>query len=110
MKEGATAAFLKDKTLRRGDIVVLEDGARVFTGSADKPHVLKDFESIGRSDFIDRHTRTKLMAMMVPVGAMTVAEARKRIELSKALPTIESTPVHVQASAMRIIYPWTTAP
>jgi hypothetical protein len=110
MKDGAAAAFLQDKTLRPGDIVVLQDGARVFTGSADKPHSVKDFASIGRSDFIDRHTRTKLTAMMVPVGAMTPEEARKRMELSKALPSDVSTPVQVQASAMRIIYPWTTSP
>jgi hypothetical protein len=89
---------------------VLQDGARVFTGSPDKPHAIKDFASIGRSDFIDRHTRTKLTAMMVPTGAMTAAEARKRMEQSKALPSAASTPVQVQAAAMRIIYPWSTAP
>jgi hypothetical protein len=110
MKDGAAAALLQDKTLRPGDIVVLQDGARVFTGSPDKPHSVKDFESIGRSDFIDRHTRTKLTAMMVPIGAMTAAEARKRMEQSKAPPSVASTPVQVQASAMRIIYPWSTAP
>jgi hypothetical protein len=110
MKDGAAQAFLKDKTLRPGDIVVLQDGARVFTGSPDKPHAIKDFASIGRSDFIDRHTRTKLTAMMVPTGAMTAAEARKRMEQSKALPSAASTPVQVQAAAMRIIYPWSTAP
>ena len=67
MKDGAAAALLQDKTLRPGDIVVLQDGARVFTGSPDKPHALRDFESIGRSDFIDRHTRMRLTAMLVPV-------------------------------------------
>ena len=110
MKDGPAAAFLQDKTLQPGDIVVLQDGARVFTGSADKPRSVKDFEGIGRSDFIDRHTRTKLTAMMVPVGAMTVAEARKRMESASALPSVASTPVQVQASAMRIIYPWNAAP
>jgi len=110
MKDGAAQAFLKDKTLRPGDIVVLQDGARVFTGSPDKPHSVKDFASIGRSDFIDRHTRTKLAAMMVPIGAMTADEARKRMAQSTTLPSVASTPVQVQASAMRIIYPWSTAP
>lgn len=110
LKDGPAAAFLQDKTLRPGDIVVLQDGALVFTGSPDKPHSIKDFASIGRSDFIDRHTRTKLTAMMVPVGAMTSAEARKRMELSKSLPSVASSPVQVQASAMRVIYPWTTVP
>ena len=110
LKDGPAAAFLEDKTLRPGDIVVLQDGARVFTGSADKPHSVKDFESIGRSDFIDRHTRTRLAAMLVPVGAMTPAEARKRMELSRTLPSVADTPVQVQVSAMRVIYPWTSAP
>lgn len=110
MKDGAAQAFLKDKTLRPGDIVVLQDGARVFTGSPDKPHALKVFESIGRSEFIDRHTRTKLAAMLVPVGAMTAAEARKRMEQTKTLPPVTGTPVQVQASAMRIIYPWNSTP
>jgi len=110
MKDGAAQAFLKDKTLQPGDIVVLQDGARVFTGSPDKPHSVKDFESIGRSDFIDRHTRTKLAAMLVPIGAMTAAEARKRMEQGRTLLSVASTPVQVQASAMWIIYPWTTSP
>jgi hypothetical protein len=110
MKDGAAAALLQDKTLRPGDIVVLQDGARVFTGSPDKPHSVKDFESIGRSDFIDRHTRTKLTAMLVPAGAVTLAEARKQLELSKMLPSVTSTPVQVQASAIRVIYPWNSAP
>ena len=110
MKDGPAAAFLQDKTLRPGDIVVLQDGARVFTGSADKPHSVKDFESIGRSDFIDRHTRTQLTAMLIPAGATTLAEARKRMEQVQVLPSAASTPVQVQASAMRVIYPWNAAP
>ena len=106
MSDGPAAAFLKDKTLRPGDIVVLKDGARVFTGNPDKPHSIKDFEGIGRSDFIDRRTRHLLTAMMVPVGAMTVAEARKRmLEPNKGLPSLATTPVQLQPSSMRVIYP-----
>ena len=110
MKDGPAAAFLQDKTLRPGDIVVLQDGARVFTGTPDKPHSIKDFESIGRSDFINRHTRTQLTAMLVPAGPLAGAEARKRMEQTKALPSVASTPVQVQASAMRVIYPWSSTP
>ena len=53
MKDGAAQAFLKDKTLRPGDIVVLQDGARVFTGSPDKPHAIKDF-AVRRQHLWDR--------------------------------------------------------
>ncbi|KQP53705.1 hypothetical protein ASF39_19780 [Methylobacterium sp. Leaf108] len=106
MTDGPAAAFLKDKTLRPGDIVVLKDGARVFTGKPDKPHSIKDFENIGRSDFIDRRTRHLLTAMMVPVGAMTVAEVRKRmLESNKGLPSLVTTPVQLQTSSIRVIYP-----
>ena len=110
MKDGPASVFLRDQTLRPGDIVVLKDGARVFTGSPDKPHAIKDFESIGRSDFIDRHTRTKVMAMLAPAGAVSLADARKQVEISKVLPTAVTSPVQVQASAVRVVYPWKAAP
>jgi hypothetical protein len=110
MKDGPAAAFLQDKTLHPGDIVVLQDGARVFTGSPDKPHSVKDFASIGRSDFIDRHTRTTLTAMLLPAGAMTLADARQKMAQASVVPSIASTPVQVQATAMRIIYPWNPTP
>ena len=110
MSDGPAAAFLKDKTLQPGDIVVLKDGARVFTGNPDKPHSIKDFESIGRSDFIDRRTRHLLTAMMVPVGAMTAEEAHKRKVPSKELPVLASTPVQMQTAGMRVVYPWISNP
>ena len=105
LTDGAAAAFLKDKTLQPGDIVVLKDGARVFAGNPDKPHSVKDFESIGRSDFIDRRTRHLLTAMMLPVGAITAEEARKRTALITALPSLAGTSVPLQIAGMRIIYP-----
>lgn len=110
MSDGPAAAFLRDKTLQPGDIVVLKDGARVFTGNPDKPHSIRDFESIGRSDFIDRRTRHLLTAMMVPVGAMTVAEARKRLVPNNGFPSLVGTPEQLQATSMRVIYPWVPAP
>lgn len=108
MKAGATAALLKDETLRPGDIVILKDGARVFTGRPDKRHTLSDFDSITGSSFIDRQTRTLLAAMLLPVGALPASEARKIVaRMKQSLPA--AAPVQVEASMMRVIYPWKRA-
>jgi hypothetical protein len=109
MSAGAAAAFLKDPTLRPGDIVVLNDGAKVFTGNPDRPHAARDFESIGRSAFIDRHTRSLLSAMVMPVGAIPAAEARRMAARARKVPLIATMPVPVETASMRIIAPWTVA-
>lgn len=114
LKAGPAAAFMKDETLRPGDIVVLKEGMKVFVGRPDGRHVAADFENIGRSDFVDRHTRLKLAAMTMPIGAMPAAEARKAMARVRIMPASDSAaatgPAQVQASAMRVINPWTTAP
>lgn len=109
MKDGAAAAFLKDPTLRPGDIVVMNDGAKVFTGNPDKPHAARDFESIGRSAFIDRHTRSQLSAMVMPVGAIPAAEARRIAARARKVPLITTLSAPVETASMRIIAPWTVA-
>lgn len=109
MSAGAAAAFMKDPTLRPGDIVVLKDGVKVFTGDPDKRHAARDFESIGRSAFIDRHTRTLLSAMVMPAGAIPAAEAwRMTVQARKVLPTAVA-PVQAETASMRIISPWIVA-
>jgi hypothetical protein len=110
MSKGAAAALLKDPTLRPGDIVVLKDGTRVFTGQPDKLHSVKDFESIGRSEFVDRRTRALLSAMVVPIGAMTPAEAKKQMAVLKAVPSLIAAPAPLQTAGMRVIYPGPTNP
>ncbi len=60
MKGGATAALLKDETLRPGDIVVLNAGARVFTGNPDKRHAIRDFEPVQNSRLVSKGTRKVL--------------------------------------------------
>jgi hypothetical protein len=109
MSAGAAAAFMKDPTLRPGDIVVLKDGVKVFTGEPDKHHAARDFESIGRSAFVDRHTRSLLSAMVMPVGAMPAAEARRIAARARNIPLITTMPVPVETASMRIIAPWTVA-
>lgn len=110
MKAGPTAAFMKDETLRPGDIVVMKDGPKVFVGKPDDRHTARDFESVGRSDFIDRRTRNQLAAMMLPVGAMPADQARRLMsQARKVMPATVDQPVRIEATAMRVINPWTTA-
>lgn len=112
MKAGPAAAFMKDETLQPGDIVVMKEGMKVFVGRPDGRHVAGDFESIGRSDFVDRHTRLKLAAMTMPVGAMPAAEARRAMARVRIMPASDNAagPIQVQASVMRVINPWKIAP
>jgi len=111
MKAGPAAAFMKDETLRPGDIVVLKEGAKVFVGRPDDRHTARDFESIGRSDFVDRRTRNQLAAMMLPVGAMPADQARKMMaQARKVMPTSVDQTVKPELTAMRVINPWKTNP
>ena len=59
------AALMKDPTLRRGDIVVLPDGPKVFKGGRTTPHRLSDFEDVRRTKLVGEKTRRQLTAMPV---------------------------------------------
>lgn len=129
MKAGAAAAFMKDETLRKGDIVVLGTGARVFTGRSSTHHAMSDFEPVQRAASVSKPTRKLLAGMMTPVGALPADEARRAVaRLHRAGPA--ALPEATQASAagsatgtaittvsavaggspMRVIYPWRTTP
>ncbi|MGU3359240.1 hypothetical protein ACLBWX_02785 [Methylobacterium sp. M6A4_1b] len=111
LKAGPAAAFMKDETLRPGDIVVMKEGAKVFVGRPDDRHSARDFESIGRSDFVDRRTRNQLAAMMLPIGAMPADQARKMMaQARKVMPAGVDPTIKPELTAMRIINPWTTNP
>lgn len=70
----------------------------------------RDFESVGRSDFIDRRTRNQLAAMMLPVGAVPADQARKMMaRAAKVMPASVDQPARVETTAMRVINPWSTA-
>lgn len=110
MTAGPAAAFMRDETLRPGDIVVMKDGPKVFVGRTDDRHTAADFASIGRSDFIDRRTRTQLTAMMLPIGAMPADQARKMMQQArKVMPANTEPQAKTELAAMRVINPWTTA-
>jgi hypothetical protein len=59
------AALLNDATLRRGDVVVLPDGPRVFKGKASTPHRLSDFEDVRRTKLVGAKTRRQLTALPI---------------------------------------------
>ena len=59
------AALLNDATLRRGDVVVLPDGPKVFKGKASTPHRLSDFEDVRRTKLVGAKTRRQLTALPI---------------------------------------------
>lgn len=109
MKQGAAAALMKDETLRPGDIVVLNTGARVFTGNPDTRHTMAEFEPVQRSPYVDKATRKLLAGMMDPIGVRPADEARRVVARAgkSAAPAVTVT---TQTSAMRVINPWQTNP
>ena len=110
MKAGAAAALMKDETLMPGDIVVLNTGAKVFTGSPDKRHALRDFEPVHTSRFVSKGTRKQLAGLFTPVGASPASEARRVVARSTQVPASPvATPIPPQQTAMRIINVWQPA-
>ncbi|GJE18151.1 hypothetical protein [Methylobacterium marchantiae] len=107
MASGPMHALLKDPTLRPGDIVVLKDGARVFTGDEDKTHSLRDFEPVNRSASVDRKTKALLSMMIAPVGALPPDEVRKFMARLKTATPSTTLPADGQAQtvSMRVITP-----
>jgi hypothetical protein len=92
--------LMHDRTLRRGDIVILPGGARVFRGSAGGTHHPSDFEDVRWSRLVGEKTRRDLMAMTrmqpstgsvaakvspAPV-ALSATEADDRVTVTGSLP------------------------
>ena len=106
MKDGAASALLQDETLRPGDIVVLNSGARVFTGSSDTRHALRDFAPVQGSRFVSSNTRKVLAGLFTPVGSRPAQEAHRMMARASAAVAPIATPMPAQRTAMRIINPW----
>lgn len=106
MKDGAAAAFLKDETLRPGDIVILPQGAQVFTGVSGERHRKGDFAPADRSARLDRKTRVLLAAMVRPQGAAPAGPGTR----SLAGPMPVRAPAATEASLVRVVSPWRTMP
>jgi len=56
----ATEALMWDETLRRGDVIVTDEGVRVFEGSDFCPHAISDFRTLSETPELSRRTRTVL--------------------------------------------------
>ena len=106
MKAGATAALLKDETLRPGDIVVLNTGAKVFAGDPDKRHTVRDFEPAQSSRFVSKGTRKILAGLFTPVGLRPAQEAGRMVARANVPMPITATPIPTEKTAMRVINPW----
>ncbi len=54
--------YLKDPTLRRGDIVVAKSGVLVFEGGRENRHEAADFVSLERSRFVPKALKPRIVA------------------------------------------------
>ncbi|WP_245524153.1 hypothetical protein [Methylobacterium nonmethylotrophicum] len=98
------SALLHDATLRKGDIVILADGPKVFTGKAAEQHRTSEFEDASRSSALDRKTRQLLAAMVRPVGAMPADEARKYLAKLRSHPAPANSGAQASTSLIRVVY------
>lgn len=107
MKAGPVAAFLRDDTLKPGDIVVLKGGARVFTGQPGRKHSLRDFEPAQASNLLDKRTRVQLDVMVRPTGGRPSEGTRALKARLRAVPATAavSTAPQMDSAAVRVIYP-----
>jgi len=56
-------ALMRDATLRRGDVIVTDEGVRVFAGRAACPHSIADFQTLAEARALPRQERTVLVAI-----------------------------------------------
>jgi hypothetical protein len=78
VEEGIAGAFLRDRTLKRGDIVVFPDGPRVFTGGRRNTlRDMSDFEELEASALVSEQTRQEVMA-----ATETVREEEPRLSFT----------------------------
>lgn len=97
----AVDLLLHDSTLRPGDIVILPDGPKVFTGSSGR-HSRADFQDISRSNALPKELRKAVIALTNPT-ARPASEARRRVA--------DKDPAALRASArqasadVRVVYP-----
>lgn len=71
------AALLTDPTLRRGDIVVFPDGARVFRGAPGTQHAMRDFAKVAASKDVPAGSRKALAALAVGHNSAWSSDIRR---------------------------------
>lgn len=83
--------YLRDPTLRRGDIVVLKTGVVVFDGAAKAEHTAEDFTPLGRTPLLSAARRQEIAEMAAGFKApgaskpeITASRRAKRAEATAA--------------------------
>lgn len=56
----STQALMRDATLRYGDVIVTDEGVRVFEGSGACPHAVSNFRTLAETRILSPGTRTAL--------------------------------------------------
>lgn len=59
----STQALMRDATLQYGDVVVTDEGVRIFEGGGACPHVISDFRTLAEARNLNVGTRKMLAAI-----------------------------------------------
>ena len=71
----STQALMRDATLRYGDVIVTDEGVRVFEGSTACPHAVSNFRTLAETRILNPATRTALAQIEVGLKAPQIHRA-----------------------------------
>ncbi len=71
----STQALMRDATLRYGDVIVTDEGVRVFEGSGACPHAISNFRTLAETRILSPGTRTALAQIEVGLKAPQIHRA-----------------------------------
>ncbi len=77
---------MRDPTLRAGDVIMTDEGVRVFAGRAACPHTVGDFRTLAEARALPRAERITLAAME------QASKARPAATIAAEPPTVPSGP------------------
>ena len=66
---------MRDATLRYGDVIVTDEGVRVFEGSTACPHAVSNFRTLAETRILNPATRTALAQIEVGLKAPQIHRA-----------------------------------
>jgi hypothetical protein len=71
----STQALMRDATLKYGDVIVTDEGVRVFEGSTACPHAVSNFRTLAETLILSPGTRTALAQIEVGLKAPQIHRA-----------------------------------
>ena len=77
-----TEALMRDATVRPGDVIMTDEGVRVFAGRAACPHTVGDFQTLAEARALPRVERTALAAIEQATKAKPFGSTKDRIVAS----------------------------